>query len=132
MPAAGFRRSSARGACLATERTGYGLEGTRELDSPLGAKWEQGGQGFSKRAAGASLIIAEKAPHVQQQADRVFTDRKIAWGTAVAAMHPQRWLLTSRAGYLRLSAMGFDDEGHINRPHRINGKARNEEWQNRS
>jgi len=82
--------------------------------------------------ARAGLIIAEKAPHMQQQADRVFTDRQIACGTAVATMHPQRWLLTGRALYVCLSAICFDDEGHINRPHRINGKARNEKWQNRS
>jgi hypothetical protein len=119
------------GTGLAAERMGDDLEGTREPERPLGAKWEQIRQSFGKRAAGAGRIIAEKAPHVQQQADRVFTDRQVAWGTAVAAMHTQRWLLTGRARYLRLSAMGFDDKSHINRPHRINGKARNEKWHNR-
>jgi hypothetical protein len=118
-------------AGLSAESIGHDLKGAREPDGALGAKWEQVGQGFSKRAASAGLIIAEKAPQVEQQADHVFTDGEIAWGTAVAAMHTQRWLLTGRAGYLRLSAMCFDYESHINRPHSINGKARNEKWQNR-
>ena len=120
------------GARLAAERIGDDLEGTREPERPLGAKWEQIRQSFRKRAARACLIIAEKAPHVQQQADRGFTDRQIVCGTAVATMHTQRWLLTGRARYVCLRAMCFDDEGHSNRPHRINGKAQNEKWQNRS
>ena len=119
------------GAGLTAECSGHDLKGAREPSGALGAKWEQGGQGFSKRAASAGLIIAEKAPHVQQQADRVFTDRKIACGTEVAAMHTQRWLLTSRAGYLRLSAMCFDHECHIDRPDSIEDKTRNQKWQNR-
>jgi hypothetical protein len=119
-------------AGLTAECSGHDLKGAGEPDGPLGAKWEQVGQRFSKRAAGAGRIIAEKAPHLQQQADRVFTDREIAWGTAVAAMHTQRWLLSGRAGYLRFSAMCFDYEGHIDRPDSINGKARDQKWQNRS
>ena len=119
------------GARLSAKRGGHVLDGAREPSGALGAKWEQIGQPFGKRAAGAVGVIAEKAPYMQQQANDVFTDRKIARGTAVAAMHTQRWLLTGRAGYLRFSAMCFDYEGHINRPHSINGKARNEKWQNR-
>ena len=74
-------------AGLTAERSGHDLKGAREPSGSLGAQWEQVGQGFSKRAASAGLIIAEKAPHVQQQADHVFTDRQIACGTAVATMH---------------------------------------------
>ena len=118
-------------AGLTAECSDHDLKGAREPSGALGAKWEQVGQGFSKRAAGAGRIIAEKAPHVEQQAERVLTDGQVAWGTAVAAMHPQRWLLTGRARYLCLSAMCFDDKSHINRPHRVNGKVRNEKWQNR-
>ena len=51
------------GTRLAAERIGDDLEGTREPDRPLGAKWEQIGQSFRKRAAGAGRSIAEKASH---------------------------------------------------------------------
>ena len=77
------------GARLSAKRGGDVLDGAREPGGALGAKWEQLGQPFRKRAPGAGLIIAEKAPHMQHQANDVFTDRKIARGTAVAAMHTQ-------------------------------------------
>jgi len=119
------------GTGLAAERIGDNLEGTREPERPLGAKWEQIGQSFRKRAASAGRIIAEKASHSEQQVDGVFTDRQIAWRTPIAAMHPQRWLLTRGADGLRSCAMRFDHESHIDYPDNVHGKARKKKWQNR-
>ena len=119
------------GACLPAKRRGHVLDGAREPDGPLGAKWEQIGQPFGNGAVRASRIIAEKASHVQQQADRMFADWAIAWGAAVAALHPQRWLLTGGTGGLRCCAMGFDQESHIDCPDSVNGKAGKQKWQNR-
>ena len=119
------------GTGLTAECSGYDLKGAREARGALGTHWQEVGQSFRKRAAGASRIIAEKAAHMQQQANRLFTDRQVARGTAVAAMYSQRWLLTARTLYVRLIAMGFDDESHIDRPDSINGKTWNEKWQNR-
>jgi hypothetical protein len=88
-------------AGLAAKRSGDVLDGAGEPGGSLGANGEQIGQAFGKGALGTGWIIAEKAPHMQEQADRVFADREIARGAAVAAMHTKRWLLTARAGRLR-------------------------------
>jgi hypothetical protein len=52
-------------AGLSTECSSHDPTLAREPEGALGAKWEQVGQGFSKRAASAGLIIAEKAPQVE-------------------------------------------------------------------
>ncbi len=111
-----------------SECSGHDVQSACKTAGPLSAKWHQLGQAFSKGSASASWIIAEKASHMQQEADRLFSDWQVTRDTTIVAMHSERQLLTAGAGHPRRCAMSLDEESHIDRPDGINGKARKQKW----